>query len=148
LRAQVPDGTWTVPIGKADVKREGNDVTVVTIGGTVRRALNAAVKLETEGISLEVVDARTVVPLDRETVLNSVKKTGRLVVLDEEPKTGSWAGEVAAIVAEEGFDYLDAPIKRVCAPDTPIPFSPPLEKFWLPDEEKLIKAVREVVGRK
>ena len=96
-------------------------------------------------MSIKVIDPRTLVPLDKETIINSVKKTGKLVIMDEEPKTGGAAGEIAAIVAEEAFDLLDAPIKRVCAPNTPVPFSPPLEKFWMPDEEDLIKAINEVL---
>ena len=103
-------------------------------------------KLQKEkGISIEIIDPRTVVPLDKRAIIDSVQKTGRLVIMDEEPKTGSAAAEIAAIVADEAFDFLDAPIKRVCAPDTPIPFSPVLEKFWMPDEGDLIKAVTEIV---
>ena len=142
---QVPDGDFTVPIGKADVKREGKDVTVVALALMVHRALAAAQKLQEKGISVEVIDARTVKPLDKPTIFDSVKKTGRLVIMDEEPLTGSWASEVAATVAEEAFDYLDAPIKRVCSPDTPIPFSPVLERAWIPSEEALIKAVEETL---
>jgi len=96
------------------------------------------------GLSIEIIDPRTLRPLDELTILNSVKKTGKLVVMDEEPLTGSAAGEIAAIVADKGFYYLDAPIKRVCAPDSPVPFSPSLEKLWMPDEEDLIEAVREI----
>jgi pyruvate dehydrogenase E1 component beta subunit len=92
-----------------------------------------------------VIDPRTIIPIDKQTIIQSVKKTGRLVVMDEEPITGSWASEVAAIVAEEAFDYLDAPIRRVCAPDTPIPFSPVLERYWMPSEEALIKAINEII---
>ena len=92
-----------------------------------------------------MVDPRTLVPLDKETIFESLRKTGRLVIMDEEPITGSAAGEIAAIVADEAFDYLDAPIKRVCAPDTPIPFSPPLEDFWMPSEKKLIEAINQIV---
>ncbi|MDP2918672.1 MAG: alpha-ketoacid dehydrogenase subunit beta [Dehalococcoidia bacterium] len=144
MKGQIPEEEYTIPLGQADTKREGKDVTVVALALMVHRALNAAKKLEEQGISIEVIDPRTVKPLDKETIIQSVKKTGRLVIMDEEPKTGSWAGEVAAIIAEEAFDYLDAPIKRVCAPDTPIPFSPVLEKFWMPSEEALIKAVLEI----
>jgi pyruvate/2-oxoglutarate/acetoin dehydrogenase E1 component len=122
---EVPEEEYTIPIGVADIKREGSDVTVVAIGLMVHRALAAANKLQEKGI-------------------NSVRKTGRLVIMDEEPKTESASSEIAAIVAEEAFDFLDAPIKRVCAPDTPIPFSPTLEKAWMPDEEDLIKAVTEI----
>ena len=146
LSGQVPEGEYTVPIGKADIKRPGKDVTVVAIGAMVHRALAAAETLQKEkGISLEVLDPRTLVPLDKEAIFASLKKTGRLVIMDEEPKTGSAAAEIAAVVADEGFDLLDAPIKRVCAPNTPIPFSPPLEQFWIPHEENLIQAVNEIV---
>jgi len=111
----------------------------------VHRALAAANKLQEKGISVEVVDPRSLAPLDKQTIIGSVKKTGRLVIMDEEPKTESASSEIAAIVAEEAFDLLDAPIKRVCAPDTPIPFSPTLEKAWMPDEEDLIKAITEIM---
>jgi len=141
----VPDGEYTIPLGQADVKKEGKDVTVVATGLMVHRALVAAKKLETKGINIEVIDPRTWVPFDKQTVIDSVKKTGRLVVMTEECKTGSAAGEVVSIVAEEAFDHLDAPIKRVCAPDTPIPFGPVLESFWMPDEENLIAAVTEIM---
>ena len=143
--SQIPDEEYTIPLGKADIKREGNDVTVVAIALMVQRALAAADKLQKKGISLEVIDPRSLVPLDKETIINSVKKTGKLVIMDEEPKIGSAASEISAVVAEEAFDFLDAPIKRVCAPDTPIPFSPVLEKFWMPDEENLIQAVTEIM---
>ena len=143
-KGKVPEEEYTIPLGKADIKREGKDVTVVASSLMVRRALAAAKKLQEKGISIEVVDPRTWVPLDKQAIIDSVKKTGKLVVMTEEPKTGSAASEVAAIVAEEAFDFLDAPIKRVCAPDTAIPFGPVLEDFWMPDEEKLIKAVTEI----
>jgi len=145
VTGQVPDGDFTVPIGKADIKRQGKDVTVVALALMVHRALSAAQKLQEKGISVEVIDARTVKPLDKQAIFDSVKKTGRLVIMDEEPVTGSWASEVAAAVAEEAFDHLDAPIKRVCAPDTPVPFSPVLERAWMPSEEALIKAVEGVM---
>jgi pyruvate dehydrogenase E1 component beta subunit len=143
---EIPDEEYTVPIGKADIKREGSDVTVVAIGLMVHRALAVADKLQKKGISLEIVDPRSLVPLDKETIINSVGKTGRLVIMDEEPKTESASSEIAAVVAEEAFHLLKAPIKRVCAPDTPIPFSPALEKAWMPDEEDLIKAATELMG--
>jgi len=144
LTGEVPEEEYTIPIGVADIKREGSDVTVVAIGLMVHRALAAANKLQEKGISLEIVDLRSLAPIDKQTIINSVKKTGRLVIMDEEPKTASASAEIAAIVAEEAFDLLDASIKRVCAPDTPIPFSPTLEKAWMPDEEDLIKAVTEI----
>jgi len=145
LKGEVPEEEYTIPLGKADVKREGNDVTVVAIGLMVHRALAVASKLQEKGISIEVVDPRTVVPLDKQAIIDSVKKTRKLVIMDEEPKTGSVASEIAAIVAEEAFDSLRAPIKRVCAPDTPVPFSPVLEDFWMPDEDNLIKAITEIM---
>ncbi len=145
LKSEVPEEEYVIPLGKADVKREGKDVTVVATALMVHRALNAAAKLEERGISLEVIDPRTLVPLDSQTIINSVKKTSRLIIMTEEPKTGSSAAEISAIVAEEALDFLDAPIKRVCAPNTPVPYSPVLEKFYMPDEEDLIKAVDEIL---
>jgi pyruvate dehydrogenase E1 component beta subunit len=145
LKGEVPEEEYTIPLGKADVKREGSDATVVATGLMVHRALAAAAKLQEKGISIEVIDPRTLVPLDKQTILDSVKKTGRLVIMTEECKTGSSAAEISAIVAEEAFDHLDAPIKRVNCPDTPVPFSPVLEKFYMPDEEDLIKAVTEIM---
>ncbi len=145
LTSQVPEEEYTIPLGKADIKREGSDVTVVAIAFMVHRALAAAAKLQQKGISIEVIDPRTLVPLDKQAIIDSVKKTGRLVVMSEESKTASSAGEISSIVAEEAFDFLDAPIKRVCALDTPVPFSPVLEKFWMPDEDDLIKAVTEIM---
>jgi len=144
-RSSVSDEEYTIPLGKADIKREGVDVTVVAVALMVHRALAVAEKLQEEGISVEVIDPRTLVPLDKQTIINSLQKTGRLVIMDEEPRTGSWAAEVSAMVAEEAFDLLDAPIKRVCAPDTPVPFSPVLEKFWMPDEEDLTRAITEIM---
>ncbi len=145
LTSEIPDEEYTIPLGKADIKREGTDVTVVATAFMVHRALSAAATLQEEGISLEVIDPRTLVPLDKQAIFDSVGKTGRLVIISEEPRTGSWAAEVSATVAEEAFDNLDAPIKRVCAPDTPVPFTPGQEKFWTPDEDDLIKAVREII---
>lgn len=145
IKSEVPAEEYTIPLGQADIKREGKDVTVVAIALTVHEALAAAETLDKQGVSIEVVDPRTLVPLDKETIINSVKKTGRLVIFDEESKTGSAAAEIAAIVADEAFDYMDAPIKRVCAPDTPVPYSPVLEDFWLPDQKDLIEAVRGLV---
>ena len=144
-KSEVPEGEYLIPFGQADIKRVGSDVTVVATANMVTRALNAAEKLQQEkGISLEVIDPRTIVPFDKETVLNSVSKTGRLVIFTEECQTGSFAGQVAAIVADEGFDYLDAPIKRVNAPDTPVPYGVIMEDFWIPNEDKLIRAVNEI----
>jgi len=145
IEGEVPEEEYTVPLGVADVKREGEDVTVVATLYMVHKALEAAEKLETEGISVEVVDPRTLTPLDKQTIIKSVKKTGRLVVVSEDCKTAGVSAEIVAVVAEEAIDYLDAPIKRVAEPDTPIPFSPPLEQYVIPNEKSIIKAVREVV---
>lgn len=141
---EVPEGEYVVPLGKADIKREGSDVTIVAWSWMLSKALAAAEELAKEGISAEVLDPRTLVPLDREAILKSVGKTGRLVIVHEAVRTSGFGGEIAAIVAEEGFDLLDAPIKRVTAPDTPIPFAPVLENAYLPSEEKIIKAVKEL----
>ena len=144
-KSEIPKEEYTIPLGKADVKKEGKDVTVVAMGLMVQRALAAAAKLQENDIGIEIIDPRTLVPLDRQAIIASVKKTGRLVIMDEEPVTGSAAGEIAAVIADEAFGFLDAPIKRVCAPDTPIPFSSALEKFWMPDEEDLIKTINEIM---
>jgi len=145
IKGEIPDEEYTIPLGKADIKREGGDVTVVATALMVHRALAAAGRLQEKGISIEVIDPRSVVPLDKQAIIDSVKKTGKLVIMTEEPKKGSAASEISATVAEEAFNLLKAPIKRVCAPDAPIPFSPALEKIWMPDEEDLIKAVTEMM---
>jgi pyruvate dehydrogenase E1 component beta subunit len=145
IEGEVLEEEYTIPFGVADIKKEGVDVTVVATLYMVHKALNAAAELEKEGISVEVVDPRTLTPLDKQAIIKSVRKTGRLVIVSEDCKTAGVSAEIAAIVAEEAIDYLDAPIKRVAEPDTPIPFSPPLEQYVIPDEKAIIKAVREVV---
>jgi len=145
IEGEVPEEEYTIPFGKADVKREGADVTVVATMYMVQKALNAAKELEKEGLSVEVVDPRTLTPLDRRGIISSVKKTGRIVVVSEDCKTAGVGAEIAAVVAEEALDYLDAPVKRVAEPDTPIPFSPPLEQYVIPTEKTIVKAVKEVV---
>ena len=145
MEGEVPEEDYTVPFGTAAVRREGTDVTIVATLYMAHKALEAAEKLENEGVSVEVVDPRTLVPLDKEAIIRSVKKTGRLVVVSEDCKTAGVTAEISAVVAEEALDYLDAPIKRVAAADTPIPFSPPLENFVIPDENRIIKAVKEIV---
>jgi len=145
VEGPVPEEEYTVPLGVADVKREGEDVTIFATLYMVHKSLAAAEELSKEGISAEVVDPRTLVPLDKQAIVNSVKKTGRIVIVTEDCKTGGVSAEIAALVAEEAIDYLDAPVKRVAEPDTPIPFSPPLEKFVIPDEKRIIGAVKEVV---
>jgi pyruvate dehydrogenase E1 component beta subunit len=145
IEGEVPEHEYLLPFGKADLKKEGADVTLVAISYMVHKALNAAALLQKEGIDVEVVDPRTLTPLDKATITGSVKKTGRLVIVSEDCRTGGVSAEIAALVAEEALDYLDAPIKRVASPDTPIPFSPPLEQFIIPNEQSIIKAVKEVV---
>ena len=146
-QGEVPEESYAIPLGKADVKREGQDITVVATAMMVGRALSAAEKLAGNGISLEVVDPRTLSPLDEETILNSVKKTHRLLIVHEEVKFAGSGAEIAAMAAEKAFDYLDAPIVRVGAPFTPVPFSPPLEQEFIPSEEKIIQAAKKMMGK-
>jgi pyruvate/2-oxoglutarate/acetoin dehydrogenase E1 component len=146
IEGEVPEEDYTVPFGVADVKREGSDVTVVATMFMVHKALEAAEILHREGLSVEVVDPRTLVPIDRQAMIASVKKTGRVVIVSEDCKTAGVTAEIAAIIAEGALDYLDAPIKRVAEPDTPIPFSPPLEQRVIPDEKTIAKALREAVS--
>ncbi len=143
-KGPVPEEPYTVPFGRADIKRAGKHVTVVATSLMVQKALNAAQRLEKEGISLEIVDPRTIVPLDKKTILESVRKTSKLVIVDEDYERCGFASEIAAIVAEEGLFYLDCPIKRVATPNVPIPYSPTLEKAVIPDEDRIIKAVKEI----
>jgi len=145
VKGLIPEEDYTVPFGVADVKREGADVTIFATLYMVHKALAAAKRLKKGGVSAEVVDPRTLSPLDKSTVMKSVKKTGRIVIVTEDSKTAGVSAEIAAMVAEEALDYLDAPIKRVAEPDTPIPFSPPLEQFVIPDEKRIINAVKETV---
>jgi len=144
-RGPVPDGDHVVPLGQGVVKRPGTDVTVVAVGAMVSKALTVAESLAGEGISVQVWDPRTLVPLDEEGLLAAVASTGRVVIADEGHRRGGAAGDLAAIVIDQGFDLLNAPIKRVTALDTPIPFSPPLEEYVLPNETKLTAAVRAVL---
>lgn len=144
-KGPVPEEPYTIPFGKADIKREGKHVTVVATSLMVHKAINAAQRLEKEGISLEIVDPRTIVPLDKKTILESVKKTSKLVIVDEDYERCGFASEIAAMVAEEGLFYLDSPIKRVATPNVPIPYSPALEKVVIPDEDRIIKTVKQIV---
>ncbi len=141
---EVPDEEYLIPIGKGMIRREGKDVTIVGKLLTVYRALGAAETLAKEGIEAEVIDPRTLIPLDKEIILNSVRKTGRLVVVEEDNITHGWGAEIAAMVAEEAFFYLDAPIKRVAAPDTPPPFAPVMEEFYVPTEARVVAAVKSL----
>jgi 2-oxoisovalerate dehydrogenase E1 component beta subunit len=142
IKEDLPTGEYTVPIGQAKVVREGTDLTIVTYGAMLWVALEAAAKLAEEGASVEVVDLRTLLPLDRATVCASVKKTSKVLLLHEDTRTGGMAGEVAASIGESVFEYLDAPIVRVTAPDTPVPYSPPLEDAFLPNAEKVVEKAR------
>lgn len=142
----VPEERYTVPIGKAAVAREGTDVTIATVGLTVHRALDAAERLEGEGISAEVLDLRSLVPLDREAIVASVSKTHRLLVADEDYRSFGLTGEVITTAIEGAFDYLDAPPQRVAVPDVPIPYSRPMEQFVLPDADKIADAAKDLVG--
>ena len=142
IKEDLPAEEYTVPIGKAKVVREGTDLTIVTYGAMVWVALEAADTLAEEGASVEVVDLRTLLPLDRETVCESVRKTSKVLLLHEDTRTGGMAGELAASITESVFEYLDAPIVRVTAPDTPVPYSPPLEDAFLPNAEKVVEKAR------
>jgi acetoin:2,6-dichlorophenolindophenol oxidoreductase subunit beta len=144
-KGEVPEGEHLVPLGLADVKRPGSDVTLVAVGWMVKKALASAERLAEEGISAEVVDPRTLAPLDVHTILSSVKKTGRLVLVDQAPRHSSAAAVIAGEMAEHGFEYLRAPIRMVTALDAPVPYSEPLENFVIPNEDKIIDAVRSVM---
>jgi pyruvate/2-oxoglutarate/acetoin dehydrogenase E1 component len=146
IKEEVPEGEYIVPLGKARVVREGKDVSVIAYSSAVHFALTAADILEKEGVSVEVVDIRTLVPFDEETVLQSVRKTGRVLIAHEASLTGGFGGEIAARIADKAFEYLDAPIKRIGAYDSPTPFAPTLEKAVLPDAEKVLTALREVLS--
>jgi pyruvate/2-oxoglutarate/acetoin dehydrogenase E1 component len=141
----VPEEEYIIPLGVADVKREGKDVTVVTYSRMVYRALEAADKLAEEGISVEVIDLRTLKPLDLETIVNSVKTTGRLVGVTEAYRTGSFLGEIFTLVNEEAFDYLDAPMVRVAAEDVPVPMSETLEAAAVPSTQSVIEGIRKAL---
>jgi len=145
LKEDLPEDDYVVPIGKAIVRREGSDVSVVTFGAMVHVALDAARRLEEDGLDIEVLDLRTLAPLDRQAILESVARTSRALVLHEASRTGGIGGEIAACIAEEGFEYLDAPVTRLASLDTPVPYSPPLEHAFMPDADKVIDAVRRLV---
>jgi 2-oxoisovalerate dehydrogenase E1 component beta subunit len=144
IKEEIPEGDYEVPIGKAVVRRSGTDITVITYGAMVWTALEAAGELEKEGLSLEVVDLRSLLPYDEEAVLASARKCSKVILLHEDTRTGGMAGELAAVIAEKAFEDLDGPIVRVTAPDTPVPFSPPLEEYFLPSAPKVIEAAKEL----
>jgi pyruvate dehydrogenase E1 component beta subunit len=144
-KGEVPEGEYTIPLGVAEVTREGSDVTIVSFGKIIKEAYAAAEALEKEGVSCEIIDLRTVRPLDIETILTSVRKTNRLVVLEEAWPFGNVATEITYQVQDKAFDYLDAPVVKLNTADTPAPYSPVLLKEWLPNSEDVIKAVRKVL---
>ena len=144
-KGEVPEGEYTIPIGIADIKREGSDVTIVSFGKIIKEAYRAADELDKENISCEIIDLRTVRPMDHEAILNSVKKTNRLVILEEAWPFGNVATEITYQVQSRAFDYLDAPIEKINTADTPAPYSPVLLKEWLPNSEDVVKAVKKVL---
>lgn len=151
MKGEVPlDPEFTIPLGKADLKREGKDVTVVTYGRMLERVLQAADEvLEAEGVSVEVVDLRTLMPLDKEAILNSVKKTGRVLLVNDAHKTGGFIGEIAAMIAEsDAFDFLDNRILRLAAEDVPVPYNAKLEAAMLPSVERIKKYILKLVNKR
>jgi pyruvate/2-oxoglutarate/acetoin dehydrogenase E1 component len=145
-KGPVPEEEYTVPLGQADVKKKGDDITIVGVSRMVGEALVAASKLDEKGLSAEVIDVRTLQPLDLDTIVESVKRTSRLIVASDDVKSGGVGSEISAAVGEAAFDYLDAPIMRVACPETPIPFSPPLEQMYMPNADKIMQAVDRTMG--
>ncbi len=147
IKDEVPDERYTIPFGQARTHREGTDITVVTWGAMVYTADEAATLVESEdGLSVEIIDLRTIIPWDREAVLKSVEKTSKAIVLHEDTRTGGFGAEIAATITEEAFESLDGPVKRIAAPDTPVPFSPPLEKAFLPQVEDVVAGLRDLAA--
>lgn len=142
LKEEVPEGDYTTPIGEARIARAGEDVSIITYGAMVHASLEAAELVAQEGIRVEILDLRTLLPMDRPRILETVEKTGRVLIVHEATKTGGPGGEIAALIAEHAFLHLDAPIVRVAPPDTPVPYSPPLEEFFLPNASKIADAIR------
>ncbi len=146
LREELPTEDYIVEIGKARTAREGRDLSIITFGAMVLTALDAAEELEKEGLDVEVIDLRTLAPLDKPGILASVKKTNRAIVLHEASRTGGIGGEIAATIAEEAFEWLDAPVLRLASIDTPVPYSPPLEDYYLPQTKDVLEAVRKLAA--
>lgn len=146
-KGPVPEDEYTIPLGQAEVKRKGDDITILGISRQVGEALTAATKLEQTGISAEVIDVRTLQPLDLKTIVESVKRTSRLIIASDDVKTGGVGAEISASVSENAFGYLDAPIARIACPDTPIPFSPLLEQLYMPNADKIIETAKTIMGR-
>jgi pyruvate/2-oxoglutarate/acetoin dehydrogenase E1 component len=145
-KGPVPEEEYLLPLGQCDIKRNGDDLTIVAVSRVVSEALAAAAKLEEQGITTEVIDPRTIQPLDSNTIVESVKKTGRLIIASDDVRSGGIGSEIAAIVVEEAFDSLDSPILRVASADMPIPFSPPLEQAYMPNAQKIIEAAKRLIG--
>jgi 2-oxoisovalerate dehydrogenase E1 component beta subunit len=146
LREELPEDDYIVEIGKARTARAGRDLSIITFGAQVLNALDAATELEKEGLDVEVIDLRTLAPLDKEAILASVKKTNKVLILHEAARTGGIGGEIAATIAEEAFEWLDAPVVRVASIDTPVPYSPPLEEYHLPQIKDVLKAARKLAA--
>ncbi|HSC46309.1 MAG TPA: transketolase C-terminal domain-containing protein, partial [Candidatus Acidoferrum sp.] len=144
IKEELPSEDYTVPIGKAVVRREGRHLTIISYAAMMHTSLEAAAELAKEGIEAEVIDLRTLLPLDEETILASLKKTNKCLVVHEDTKTGGIAGEIAAILCERAFGDLDGPLMRVTALDTPVPYSPPLEEYFLPNKERVLHAARQL----
>ena len=145
IKETLPQEDFVVPLGKAACRREGSDLAILTYGAMVHTAMEAAARLAADGVETQVLDLRTLLPLDREAILESVAKSGKVILLHEATRTGGLGGELAAIISEEAFEYLDGPIVRVTAPDTPVPYSPPLENFFLPNVDKVLAASRQLL---
>jgi 2-oxoisovalerate dehydrogenase E1 component beta subunit len=146
IKQEVPSDDYIVPIGKAATRREGTDISIITYGAMVYKALEASEQLEQEGIDAEVIDLRTLAPLDREAIVETVKKTNKVIILHEATRTGGIAGEITAIINESAFEHLDGPIMRVTSIDTPVPYAPPLEEFFLPQVDDVLKAARSLAA--
>jgi pyruvate/2-oxoglutarate/acetoin dehydrogenase E1 component len=146
LREELPEDDYTVEIGKARTAREGRDLSIITFGAQVLNALDAAEELEKEGLDVEVIDLRTLAPMDKPAILASVKKTSKVMILHEASRTGGIGGEIAATIAEEAFEWLDAPVVRVASIDTPVPYSPPLEEYYLPQLKDVLDAARKLAA--
>ncbi|HEX9161775.1 MAG TPA: transketolase C-terminal domain-containing protein, partial [Thermoanaerobaculia bacterium] len=146
IKEALPSEDFTVPIGKAKVRRKGKDLSIITWGAMIYVADDAANELARDGVSVEIVDLRSIIPFDEEAILESVAKTNRVIILHEAPLTGGAGAEFAARIAEKAFDYLDAPVKRVASLDVPTPYSPPLEAAYLPNKDKVIAAARELLA--
>jgi 2-oxoisovalerate dehydrogenase E1 component beta subunit len=146
IKQEVPSDDYIVPIGKAATRREGTDISIITYGAMVYKALDASEQLEREGIDAEVIDLRTLAPLDREAIIDTVKKTNKVIILHEATRTGGIAGEITAIINEAAFEHLDGPIMRVTSIDTPVPYAPPLEEFFLPQVDDVLKAARSLAA--